>query len=403
MSSNTERDASQLASGNLLPLLRAAVSGAAHGTHAIPSAAIGHALAKGLGPIVAHVLGAAAGNDHARFADRIRAADLTARLLTAEKYELLETVLAALASVGCRPVLLKGISTAVRYYPAPHLRTMGDIDLLVATDQQPPVEAQLRGLGFRQQAHQPASAFVHRHHSMPFWHPDRHIWIEVHTGLHPVQSPLATHPLFASDAITPFLTHVTIGRQRAHAMNHELQLVYTSTRWLDRFDAARGVYPLLDAAFILRLHGDALDWDRVCAMVKESWATTALHLLLAYIRRVELAPVPSDILAWLAARDRYSNRFSSALLHTLVNTYVMQGRPFGLLLSNYHWQIVWSTLIRPCRPAANLLSIPYFVVHPPRRAHAANRSPLQRLRSLTRRALLSSASLNPRGTIPLDD
>ena len=45
-----------------------------------------------------------------------------------------------------RPVLLKGVATALQYYAAPHLRTMGDIDLLVTADERSAAEAELERL-----------------------------------------------------------------------------------------------------------------------------------------------------------------------------------------------------------------------------------------------------------------
>jgi Uncharacterised nucleotidyltransferase len=370
----------------LLPLLRGAAIGRTEvGTRGLEPALIRYALAAGLGPVLWQMGGGSDAWAGSPFADEIRAADLTARIVTATKYEVLESILEVLAPIDCRPVLLKGVATALRYYASPHLRTMGDIDLLVPANQRDAAEAELRSLGFTQRSHQPAAAFVRRHHSMPFWHPQRDIWIDVHTHVYPLQYLLAADPRFSVGAMTSQLSEIAVGKHIAQVMCDELQLVYTSTRWAERFDADRGLYPVLDAARLLHVRGEALDWDVICARVKGSWAITALHVLLESLRRWELATVPGEILAWLAANDAYSNRASIAVLHRVFTQHVMEGHPYGLLLTRHTLEITWATLVQPARPIVKLASLPYFIVSPPARLFQSRRRPGQRILSLIRR------------------
>jgi hypothetical protein len=209
----------------LWPLLRAAVSGTTDlDVDALQPTVIEYALEQGLGPILAHAAVRGRTRDNP-YTNRIRAADLTARILTAEKYEAIEEVLAAAAADGCRVVLLKGASTAIRYYPAPHLRMMGDVDLLVRKDQRTIFEASLRALGYQQRSSQPPEAFINRHHSMPFLNARRGVWIDVHTKLHPLEHPMAHVSWLSSDPATAGFSPVQIGRQTAYAMCHEAQLI----------------------------------------------------------------------------------------------------------------------------------------------------------------------------------
>ena len=309
----------------VLALLRAMITRARpFDWAAVSPSAIQQALEIGLGPVLAYVADNAGAERALPFADRIRAADLTARVLTAGKYDTLCDVLTAARDIECRVVLLKGAATALRYYPAPHLRPMGDIDVLVSVDRQPLLEARLRALGFHQRSDQPAAAFAGWHHSMPFYCPQRGTWIDVHSNLYPPHHPQAHDSLFSWEAITSQLSPVGIGKHTGYAMNHELQLVFTSARWAEEFDPARGIYPILDAALLIEKHRQTLDWDRILAIVRESWASTALHLMLTYLRRWHLALVPPEVLNTLSASDRHANRIFFRLLHRLVTMYAIE-------------------------------------------------------------------------------
>ena len=105
---------------------------------------------------------------------------------------------------------------------------------------------------------------------MPFLHPEREIWIDVHTNVSPRQYPLAHDDRFSWSAIASQLSPIAVGDETTYTMNHELQLVYTSARWAEKFDGERGVHPLLDAALLIHKHSDVLDWDRMrggCAWI----------------------------------------------------------------------------------------------------------------------------------------
>ena len=359
-----------------------------------PAPGIERALDIGLGPVLAHVGTHAGVTLDPLFTDRIRASDLTARALTAAQYDTLSELLTAARSIECRVVLLKGAATALRYYPAPHLRPMGDIDVLVPADRQPLLEARLRELGFQQRSNQPAAAFAGWHHSMPLYCSRRGAWIDVHSNVYPPHHPHAHDPLFSWEAIVPELSPLAVGTQTAYAMNHELQLVFTSARWAEEFDSARGLYPILDAALLIQKRGDTLDWDRILALVHESWAGTAMHLMLSYLQRWDLALVPPEVLDTLAARDRHANRIFFPLLHGLITRYAVEGRPFGLAATTEgHLSVVWSTLLRPMSPAANLFAVPFHLACPP--GHPERFSPsyaMRRVRAFVRRAVWTGSA-----------
>src|SRR4029453_7919517 len=150
------------------------------------------------------------------------------------------------------------------------------------------------------------------------------------------------------------------------------------------------IYPILDAALLIEKQRHTLDWDRILAIVRESWASTALHLMLTYLRRWDLALVPPEVLNTLAASDRHANRIFFRLLHRLVTMYAIEGRPFGLAATTEgHLRVVWSNLLRPMSPTANLFSVPYHLAFPPGHPERFNPSyALRQVGGFARRAVL---------------
>jgi len=97
--------------------------------------------------------------------------------------------------------LLKGMSISHQYYPEPQLRIMRDIDILVHGNDLATVENRLLSLGYHQKSALPPEYYRDHHHSMPFFHPQKGIWIEVHTQLFRHENPRAKIDAFSSESI----------------------------------------------------------------------------------------------------------------------------------------------------------------------------------------------------------
>jgi hypothetical protein len=347
-------------SSSVLPLLQALIAGNRRFDPVLLGGrAIERALDIGLGPALACVTCDVPSRTLGL--PDVLAADLTARLLTSERFEILETVVGSLSLGGCAPVLLKGCGTALQYYAEPHHRTMGDLDVLVAADQLGEAEERLRSLGFEQRGSAPAAGYARHHHSKPLWHPERRTWVELHSRLYPPRSPMASAPPLQLDGQ---LTPIAVGRQSALAMTHELQLVYTATRWTEALSPERGVWPLLDVALLMRRRGAALDWDRVCAIADGSWAATGVRVVLSSLSRWELGSAPETVMRRLARADRFGNGVVLASLHRLATTYVIGGRPPGRVLSRHRLRRLWASLVAPLPPRQKLAALPLSLIGP---------------------------------------
>ena len=280
----------------------------------------------------------------------IQAADLTARVVTGATFDAVEAIVDAAQAAGCRPILLKGGATALRSYPEPHQRTMGDIDVLVSPDELRALEAELRRLGFAQTSDIPESRYALHHHSKPFFHPGRSVWVEVHSRPFPPRSPVWQDPRYSFDAMSSHLAPLVVGDCSVDVLDHHWQLIYVAIRWAEMLHAERGAFPLLDAALLIRLHGHELDWDRICDTVQGSWAIAALRLMLSYLQRWRMAVIPASVLPRLATRDPFGSAVSIWVLHRLVTAFVLGRREPGALLTRRVVRTTWSTLVDATSP-----------------------------------------------------
>jgi hypothetical protein len=349
----------------ILPFLLAYLRGeSGFAVASMPRPVIDRAIESGLGPILARI-SRDSKQRRSAIIDEIEASDLTARVITGGRYDALKRILGDAAEAGCHPALLKGCSTAVRYYAEPHLRTMGDIDLLVRAEEAPALERVCTAAGFERSAPGVASSrYEHHHHGVPLRHPVSGIWVEIHTRLYSRKSPLATDARFSVDAIQNRMVPLSLDGQCAWVFNHELQLVYTCTRWAEYPNPQRGMFPVLDAARLLSNHGDMIDWDLVIGLAGRSWVATALRVMLGYLDRWKLADVPSVVMRRFAALDPYTNPLIVQTLHRFVTSFIMEGRPPGPFMTVRNARAMWTTLIAPSMPAAKIWKLPMNIVLP---------------------------------------
>ena len=144
----------------------------------------------GLGPIALSAVGDSKTDLPANLQQHLLAVDLSARFESSARTDALLDILREAgpdAGIG----LLKVILFAHNFYPQPHFRPMGDIDLLTAPDKTDQLTELLHDLGYINAAREEAAYFDTHHHLMPFNLPGTNVWIEVHTGLFPTRSGLA--------------------------------------------------------------------------------------------------------------------------------------------------------------------------------------------------------------------
>jgi hypothetical protein len=350
---------------SVLPVLKALVKDeACLDAGALGLATIDLNMALGLGAVLAYVTrGSTDLNRTTPNFEQIQVADAMARWTTAGIFETIGDVLSAARTAGCQPILLKGAATAPRYYQEPHLRYMTDIDVLVPPRDLEALESQLRTLGFEQTSHKPAGMYERHHHSMPFLDRGRNVWIELHTRPFPPNNPLAADPHFSIDSLAGHTSSVVVGNDVARVMGDELQLVYTSARWAETLKAGHGVFPILDVALLLRARGRFLDWDRVWAIVRESWAMRGTRAMLMFVHGQELADIPSHALRRLAPRN-IGDRVLDSVVERLAGAFILGDRAPGSILTPSNLRTTWSALLRRKSSWANLALLAPAVAFP---------------------------------------
>jgi hypothetical protein len=345
--------------GGLLPLLWAAAEGRADLELAAIEGVVPVALASGLGPLLVRAVALDRERTRSPAWPALHAADLEARVLAAARADALTALLDACGETVGRVVLLKGMALAHRHYPGPHLRPMRDLDVLVDRAAVPGMEAVLRAQGYRPRSTRPPEYYDTHHHGMPFLQERTGIVVEVHHALFPPRSPLARDAVFARGHLETALEPLEVHGRRVWRLSDELQLVHTAAHWASDFQLGGGVLAMLDLIYLIGGKPERLRWDVILRWLRGAAAAAPVYLLLSYVHRRRLVPCPREVLGALHAGQRSFGAVNLAILHGLVDRYVVGGRPLGWLVSARNFEIAWRTLLGPGPPWRNLLCLPW--------------------------------------------
>ena len=296
----------------------------------------------------------------------LKGADLTVRTLTGDQLDAMSEIIDACEGRVPPLTLLKGISICDQHYPEPHLRLMRDMDFLVEDADLEAVEAILLKLGYRQQSEGPAEFYETHHHSMPFFHPQRGVWVEVHRGLFPPKSKLGDDKVFRLENLKTRCRHSEFYGRKVARLSNELQIVYIASHWAQNFQAIGGTIAMLDVIYLWKNTKDRLDWNEIFDWLSGSVASTYLYLLLSYLDKYRLIDISPEILNGLFVRQRSFGKINLNILHSLIDNYLANGKDFGKVLSLRNCFLLWETLVSPRSPLINLLLVPWKLILPHR-------------------------------------
>jgi hypothetical protein len=282
-----------------------------------------------------------------------KAADLTRRLINQIQLETLSEILVRSKDLFPPITLLKGSSTGSELYPQPHLRVMRDLDLLVDPKDQPKLESILVEMGFQQQSTINPEFYATHHHSMPFYHQGKDVWVEVHRGLFPHNSQLAMLPIFSRQNITAELRPSLLNGIPVMRLSTELQIVYTASHWALDLKRKGGLFPFLDIIYLLRRAQQNICWDAIFKWVQGSVAATHLYLVLSYLNKNKITDLDDRILADLFVRQRSFGRVNLKIAHYLITRYIVAGKT---PISAWRLAVFWENLLLDHGAAHNLIS-----------------------------------------------
>jgi hypothetical protein len=341
------------------PALTRLLKAAVHDRHDLrlenfSPAQIRWAVEAGLGPWLLRCTRRDAGARTSPLWPLVHGADLTARVIVGGQMDALEEILQACEDHAPPLTLLKGIALCDQYYPEPHLRLMGDLDLLTDQASVPAIESRLLRLGYVHRSETPPDFYRTHHHITPLFHPGRRVWVEVHRGLVPSSSLVGRDSVFSLENVHTELRPSSFRGRRVNRLSDDLQAVHLASHWALGFGRVRGMVGMIDLSRLLA-NAPALRWDRILAWLDGSpGAATCLHLLLSYLRRRRLADVAPRILRVLASRQQSLSAVNLAILHAVIDRYVVAGGRFGFLMSDRNFDIIRAALLSPGRPSQNL-------------------------------------------------
>ena len=306
----------------------------------------------GLAPLLYRAVANSIGRLPAEMRDALLSADLTAQVRHGNLTDTAIDVIDACAGMKVPVTLLKGISISDQLYPLPHLRPMGDIDILVPEDAGEAVESTLRGLGYLPLVNHILDE--DSYHQVPLLHPAWGVWVEVHTGLFPERASLRRNRVFSPAHLASQSVVSTFHGRLVRRLSRELQLVYVASSWIRdlSIDQIHGssVPPLLDAIYLLKASKRELDWAGLFSWLDNDMATASLYLMLAYLCKHGLAQSPHPVLSRLASRQNIVGGLEEKIIHGMVDRYLLGGRPFTRL---FHSSRIWATLLTPASRRPN--------------------------------------------------
>jgi hypothetical protein len=237
----------------------------------------------------------------------------TARLAWLENqltFERLGTALEVLDAAGVRTMALKGVPLALRHYPDPSLRPMGDFDLLITSAHVPDAIAALQRAEWNVDWELDKD-FVARTSEVPCSSRDGQAVLDLHWRL----MPWVTRSWSADDPdLWHHATPLAVGERSTLApADHDLLLHVI----LHAFRSGWTRVPRWAADVVVMLRGTSgtLDWDRFVDRVLRGHLTLVVAAALTYVASTFDAPVPDAVLNRLrvtpsTSRERHMCRLA---------------------------------------------------------------------------------------------
>lgn len=312
----------------------------------------------GLGPVCFHAAKGNIENLSSPHWASLKAADLTAKVIAAERVEAMRTIIDAGAGYLPRLTLLKGISIAEQYYPEFHLRPMRDVDILVPEEDLTRMQNLLRALGYRQEYGGLLGGYESHHHLAPFFHEETNICVEVHHHLLSTKNWASRDRVFELSNVRAQMRESSFHGKEVYRLSPELQAVYLAAHWAQDFKPIGGMIAVMDLIYLLRHTGGIFRWDTIFEWLEGSSAATYFYLLMSYLDRLNLIFLPDEIRRRVRCLRHCFGTLSLKAAHAMIDHYMLDGRDFGTVLTQRNLSIAWNTLVLPLPPACKLLLVP---------------------------------------------
>lgn len=294
---------------------------------------------------------------------QLKTETLTAKFWQQTQYQAVVELISELNAHNLSPTLLKGISVGSKFYPKPYFRAMRDIDLLVEEDQIEQVERVMLKLGYKQKSHLPDSFYITHHHTIPWQHPEKEIWFEIHRGLFPPSSPCYSSNTFSIETISSEKIRSNFNDIKVYRLGYEIQILYIAIHWGESFKQIGGLFALVDTALII--NNTEIDWDKLAQLAKEPEVANYVFFLLTYLDKYSLISNNTAKLNFYKLNHSLST-FDIYVLEKLVTNYLVLGKPFGRILTINNVAILWKIFFSTKPSLQKLILAPVYIIFPPK-------------------------------------
>jgi len=301
-----------------------------------------------------------------RFLAHLARASHLSAYLALHRRQQLGKILDLLKDRGIEPVLLKGAALSCLVYDDPTLRTMNDLDLLVAAREIPIAVAALSSLSY-QPLYRPAHAdpsvreafYGRHHHATPLMEPKGRAVVELHRDI----VTMGDAGRYDVERIRARARRVQIEGRPALVPSPADLVLHTCLHlsYADRFVGK--LRDLIDLHETVSMYGDAIDWGQLLAEIPSEAAARCLYSCLDLSRRLHGTPVPADFL-YETRRASRLGFVSAGLLRALAFSVLFTGpasSPRMLSAASARW--CCDTLLRRTRWSARLKALASLLAH----------------------------------------
>ncbi|MCW8855022.1 MAG: nucleotidyltransferase family protein [Gammaproteobacteria bacterium] len=330
------------------------------------SKAVLYAIESGLGPYLNHYLHNNSRASQSEYVSEIISADLTAKLITNTQLSALQEIINTSLSLVDEIILLKGISTCQNFYPLPHFRIMGDIDLLVSEKDQAILENILVKMGYQQKSQLDAEFYQTHHHSMPFHNTNNNVWIEVHTHIFPPSSAVIDDKFFSLKNIKNNCISLNNERypEKIKCLCPELQLIHTCVHMAEDFNIHKGFIQLVDMILIIKNNKKGLDWHKITNWTNNTSSASYLYLLLSYFNKNDIIDVPDQYLKSIKLKNSNMGFINRWILHSIISMFMDENNHQKHFMNVNILEIIWNTLLQPKTSLTNIMTLPWNILFP---------------------------------------
>ena len=201
-----------------------------------------------------------------------------ARLYNRFVYESQIRTLRLMAGTGAPLLCLKGFASAHRYFPAPELRLIGDLDVLVRREDLAGIAKTLAEAGFKAMPIPSRFGFISDASFLPILSPDGHVAVDLH--VEPDSAP-ATRALQADAVFKQAVPLQVAGLDLLAPSDAHAFFLVVSNIAKDRF-GPEGLRKIVDAAAILGA-ARALELGEITRLARASGLSRALAAVAALL------------------------------------------------------------------------------------------------------------------------